>query len=121
MNGLSWASGRSPSCLRKWLAAYKVRGMEGLMPNPRRDSGTSRALTQQETALLVTELEAHPQLNATATLKKLQAQGRIQSHPSSSSLSRLVRSAGLDREGRLRVHQQEQTLAFEFFAPLECV
>jgi len=109
------------SCLHKWLSAYKARGMEGLMPNPRRDSGTSRALTQQETALLVTELESHPQLTATAALKKLQAQGRIQSHPSSSSLSRLVRSAGLDREGRLRVHQQEQTLAFEFFAPLECV
>ena len=109
------------SCLRKWLAAYKARGMEGLMPNPRRDSGSSRALSPQETALLVTELETHPELNATAALKKLQAQGRIQSHPSSSSLSRLVRSAGLDREGRLRVHQQEQTLPFEFFAPLECV
>ena len=109
------------SCLRKWLAAYKAQGMEGLMPNPRRDSGSSRALTPQETALLVTELETHPELNATAALKKLQAQGHIQSHPSSSSLSRLVRSAGLDREGRRRVHQQEQTLAFEFFAPLECV
>ena len=109
------------SCLRKWLAAYKARGMEGLMPNLRRDTGSSRAMTPQETALLVTELERHPEGNATAALKKLQADGRIQSHPSSSSLSRLVRSAGLDREGRLRVHQQEQTLPFEFFAPLECV
>ena len=44
------------SCLRKCLAAYKSRGMEGLMPNPRRDTGSSRALTPQETALLVTEL-----------------------------------------------------------------
>ncbi len=109
------------SCLRKWLAAYKARGMEGLMPNPRRDSGNSRAMAPQEVALLVTELETHPELTATAALKKLQNEGRIQSHPSSSSLSRLVRSAGLDREGRLRVHQQEQTLAFEFFAPLECL
>jgi len=109
------------SCLRKWLAAYKTQGMEGLMPVPRRDSGNSRAMAPQETTLLVTELESHPELTATAALKKLQAAGRIQSHPSSSSLSRFVRSAGLDREGRLRVHQQEQTLAFEFFAPLECV
>ena len=109
------------SCLRKWLTAYKTRGMEGLMPNPRRDSGSSRALTPQETALLVSHLEGRPDLTATAVLKKLQAEGRIQSHPSSSSLSRLVRSAGLDRERRLRVHQQEQTLPFEFFAPLECV
>ena len=109
------------SCLRKWLGAYKTRGMEGLMPIPRRDSGNSRAMAPQEAALLVTELETHPELTATAALKKLQVAGHIQSHPSSSSLSRLVRSAGLDREGRQRVHQQEQTLAFEFFAPLECV
>lgn len=109
------------SCLRKWLAAYKTRGMEGLAPNPRRDAGSSRALRPQETALLVAELEGHPDLTATAALKKLQAEGRIQSHPSSSTLSRLVRATGLDRQGRLQAHQQEQTLAFEFFAPLECV
>jgi len=109
------------SCLRKWLAAYKSRGMEGLMPVPRRDNGNSRVMTPQETALLITELETHPELTATAALKKLQAENRIESNPSSSSLSRLVRAAGLDRERRMRVHQQEQTLAFEFFAPLECV
>ena len=109
------------SCLRKWLAAYKTGGMEGLMPTPRRDSGTSRALSPEEAAVLLSELEAHPERNATAALRKLQSTGRIQSRPSSSSLSRFVRSAGLDREGRARVHQQEQTLPFEFFAPLECV
>jgi transposase InsO family protein len=109
------------SCLRKWLAAYKTGGMEGLMPVPRRDSGTCRALSPEEGAVLLSELEAHPEWNATAALRKLQSTGRIQSHPSSSSLSRFVRAAGLDREGRVRVHQQEQTLPFEFFAPLECV
>jgi len=109
------------SCLRKWLAAYKKRGMEGLTPNPRRDAGSCRALSQQEVALLVSALEAHPELNATAALKKLQAEGRIQSRPSSSALSRLVRSTGLDRQGRIRQHEGEQTLTFEFFSPLECV
>jgi putative transposase len=58
-------------CLRKWLAAYKTRGMEGLMPNPQRDSGSCRALTPQEATLLITELETHPERNATAALKKL--------------------------------------------------
>src|SRR5271157_5276106 len=109
------------SCLRKWLAAYRKQGMEGLTPNPRRDAGSCRALTQQEAALLVAVLEAHPELNATAALRKLQTEGRIQSRASSSSLSRLVRSTGLDREGRIRQHEQEQTLTFEFFSPLECV
>jgi putative transposase len=109
------------SCLRKWLAAYRKRGMEGLTPAPRRDAGSCRALTQSEAALLVSELENHPECTATATLKRLQAEGRIQSRPSLSSLSRMVRATGLDRQGRLRALQQEQTLPFEFFAPLECV
>jgi putative transposase len=109
------------SCLRKWLAAYRRDGMEGLTPRRRRDSGSCRALTQSEAALLISELESHPECSATVTLKRLQGQGRIQSHPSSSSLARLVRASGLDREGRRRVHQQEQTLPFEFFSPLECV
>ena len=109
------------SCLRKWLAAYKKRGIEGLTPNPRRDAGSCRALTQQEAALLVSTLETRPELNATAALRKLQAQGNIQSRPSSSSLSRLVRSTGLDRDGRIRQHEGQKTLAFEFFSPLECV
>lgn len=109
------------SCLRKWLTAYKARGMEGLKPNARRDTGNPRALTPQETAVLVAELEAHPEVSATAALRSLQAQGRIQSHPSSSSLSRFTRATGLNREERRRAQQQEQTLPFEFFAPLECV
>ena len=37
------------SCLRKWLTAYKARGMEGLKPNSRRDVGNCRALTPQVT------------------------------------------------------------------------
>jgi transposase InsO family protein len=109
------------SCLRKWLAAYRKQGMDGLTPLRRRDAGSCRALTQPEAALLVSELESHPECTATATLKRLQSEGRIQSRPSSSSLSRLARATGLDRNGRLRVHQREQTLPFEFFAPLECV
>jgi transposase InsO family protein len=109
------------SCLRKWLAAYRKQGMEGLTPTPRRDAGSCRALTLSEAALLVSELESHPECTATVTLKRLQAEGRIQSRPSLSSLSRLVRATGLDRQGRLRALQQQQTLPFEFFAPLECV
>jgi len=36
-------------------------------------------------------------------------------------LSRLVRCTGLDRDGRIRQHEGEKTLPFEFFSPPECV
>lgn len=111
----------SEGCILKWLSAYRKHGKEGLKPRSRRDSGLSRALSEAEAALLLTHLEAHPELTAVAVLRKLQSGGHIHSQPSSSSLSRLVRSAGLERARRLRAHAEEKNLKFDFFAPLECV
>lgn len=111
----------SEGCILKWLALYRKFGKEGLKPRNRRDSGLSRVLSQAEAALLVSHLEAHPELTAMAVLRKLRSGGQIRSNPSSSSLSRLVRSAGLQRSRRLQAHGEEKTLKFEFFAPLECV
>jgi putative transposase len=111
----------SEGCILKWLALYRKFGKEGLVPRSRRDAGLSRVLSQAEAALLVSHLEAHPELTATAVLRRLQESGRIRSNPSSSSLSRLVRSVGLERSRRIQVHAEEKTLKFEFFSPLECV
>ncbi len=111
----------SESCILKWLALYRKNGKEGLKPRSRRDTGLSRAMSQAEAALLLSHLEANPELTATAVLRRLQKSGRIHSDPSSSSLSRLVRSAGLERSRRIQVRAEEKTLKFEFFSPLECV
>jgi len=111
----------SESCIRKWLSLYRQYGKEGLMPRSRRDTGASRALCQAEAALLLNYLETHPELTATRVLKTLQQSGKIRSNPSTSSLSRLVRSAGLERTRRLQKRESEQNLKFDFFAPLECV
>lgn len=111
----------SEGCILKGLSAYRKHGKEGLKPRNRKDTGVSRVLTQAEAALLLSHLEARPELTATAVLHKLQQDGQIRSNPSSSSLSRLVRSAGLDRSRRLRAQAQEKNLKFDFFAPLECV
>jgi len=111
----------SEGCILKWLALYRKFGKEGLKPRSRRDSGMSRVLSEAEAALLLSHLEAHPELTATTVLHGLQKSGRIQSNPSSSSLSRLVRSAGLERSRRIQAHAEEKTLKFEFFSPLECV
>ncbi len=110
------------SCIHKWLLLYRKHGRAGLAPRARRDAGRSRAMSDTEAAVLLLYLENHPELTAAAALRTLQADGRISSHPSTSALSRLVRSAGLQRRERQRqLHGAEQKLKFDFFAPLECV
>lgn len=111
----------SESYLRKWLAVYLKRGKEGLRPRDRRDVGSSRVLSANEAALLLSMLESKPALTASAVLRHLQNEGKIGSSPSKSSLSRLVRSAGMERVRRLHQAEVEKNLKFEFFAPLECV
>jgi putative transposase len=111
----------SQSCIRKWLTRYRLHGKEGLLPRGRRDMGVARALSQAEAALLLDYLENHPTLTASSVLRKLQAEGKIAATPSSSSLSRLVRRAGMERAQRLRSAEQDKSLKFDFSAPLECV
>jgi transposase len=111
----------SEGCIRKWLAVYRQYGKAGLQPKRRRDAGRPRALPVAEAAMFLNYLETHPHLTASSVLRKLQAEGKIRNSLSSSSLSRLVRSAGLERHRRLRETQKEQNLKFDFFAPLECV
>ncbi len=111
----------SVGCIHKWLTFYRKHGRAGLAPRPRRDAGRARSLSDTETAVFLNYLENHPELTATAVLRKLQTDGRITGTPSSSALSRLVRSAGLQRSARQQQAHGEQHLKFEFFAPLECV
>ena len=111
----------SVGCIHKWLARYRKLGRAGLAPRARRDAGHSRSLSDTEAAVLLNYLDNHPELTATAALRTLQNNGRITGTPSSSALSRLVRSAGLHRAARQRQAHTEQNLKFEFFAPLECV
>ena len=111
----------SVGCIHKWLDLYRKHGRAGLAPRPRRDAGRARSLSDTEAAVFLNYLENHPELTASAALRTLQTDGRITGTPSSSALSRLVRSAGLHRAARQRQAHGEQRLKFEFFAPLECV
>lgn len=111
----------SVGCIHKWLTLYRKHGRAGLAPRPRRDAGRARSLSDTETAVFLNYLENHPELTAVAVLRKLQTDGRITGTPSSSALSRLVRSAGLQRSARQQQAHGDQHLKFEFFAPLECV
>ncbi len=111
----------SEACIRKWMYAFKKQGKAGLEPKLRSDAGRCRSLSESETALLMSNLEAKPHLAATTVLAHLRREGKISGTISSSSLSRLVCSMGLKREQRLRAADGEKHLKFEFFSPLECV
>lgn len=109
------------ACIRKWLAAYRKYGKEGLLPKVRNDQGKSRRLKSEEQSAFLEYLEKHPKLTAEAVYDKLYGKKIITSKISSSSISRLVISAGMSRKQRLQAADKEKNLKFDFFAPLECV
>jgi transposase InsO family protein len=111
----------SQDCIRDWLKRFRKYGKQGLLPRKRSDQGTNRCLSPQEASRLTGYLEEHPELDATTGLRELQRQGVILSAVSSSSLSRLVRAAGLDRKSRIENAREEKSLKFDFFYPRECV
>jgi len=112
----------SEACIRNWLKRYRKYGKEGLVPKKRSDSGSCRSMSAKEVSELTEYLESHPKLTATACLAVLQEKGKITSVVSSSSLSRLVTTTGLDRASRREGSgEKEKSLKFDFFYPLECI
>lgn len=109
------------SCIRRWLNLYKKYGKEGLVPEMRHDRGRSRVLDDQEQSALINLLESKHELTAAAAVKKLQNKGIIKSEISSSSLSRFIKSNGLTYKERNRGKEEEKSLKFDFFSPLECI
>jgi len=108
-------------CIKKWLALYRRYGKAGLAPKVRADKGFSRVIEETERDAFIAYLSEHPELTARAVYRKLYDEGTIKTVLSSSSLSRLVQSAGLSREKRLVIAANEQNRKFAFFYPLECV
>ena len=108
-------------CIKKWYAAFQRFGKEGLRPKQRLDKGICRALSAEETAAFLEYLEHNPELTAKAAYRKLRDGGVIHTEISKSALSRLVLSAGLQREQRMHSKEQRQQLKFAFKYPLECV
>jgi len=108
-------------CIKKWLALYRRYGKAGLLPKVRADKGFSRVLEEAERDAFIEYLGEHPELTARAVYRKLYEEGTIKTVLSSSSLSRLVQSAGLSREKRLLSAASEQNRKFAFYYPLECV
>ena len=111
----------SQGSIRKWLEVYRHSGKEGLRPKGRTDCGKSRAVSESDELLFTGYLRENPNLTAIAAWKKLYAEGKLDFQIATSSLSRIVKAHGLEREARLQEGVQEKSLKFDFFYPLECV
>jgi putative transposase len=85
-----------PDTLKGWLADFRARGLDGLMPKPRADLGTSRVITPEQEARLRTLLVAHPQMSAALVWQRLVDEGVItDSSPSDTSIRRFIRAHAL--------------------------
>lgn len=111
----------SEACIKKWYLKFKKHGKPALLPLLRADAGKTKVFSEKEQEALIKLLEKKPELSATAAVRMLQREGIIHEGISSSSLSRFIRFAGLDKKRRVFIAEEEKALKFEFFAPLECV
>ncbi len=109
------------SCIKKWLSRYAKYGKLSLKPKDRNDSGKSRAIPEHEVMALIDCLMRQPRLTAIAAWRKLTVEGKVSSIVTTSTLSRIIQSYGMDKRQRLQESEREQTRKFEFFDALECV
>lgn len=111
----------SAETIRSWASKYRVHGKEGLLPKQREDRGRPRSFTDEEAQAIIEKLEKKPELTVSSVIKKLRADGVIESKISSSALSRFITSNNLTKKERSKVSDDKDQRRFAFEGPLECV
>lgn len=82
----------NPKTLEKWEEYYRKKGMDGLMPRERSDSGQSRVLDETAINEIYRLRENFPRINATLIYTKLIEDGFINQHQVSlSSVQRFIK------------------------------
>ena len=84
--------------LERWLYAYRAKGLDGLRPEKRSDSGYAQELSNEERELLLDIRRERPHASVPLILSTLVAEGRLEEDKiSEPTLRRLYASAGLPR------------------------
>ena len=82
----------NPKTLEKWEEYYRKRGMDGLMPTQRSDSGQTRVLSESAIEEIYRLKEKFSRINATLIYTKLIEDGFINQHQVSvSSVQRFIK------------------------------
>lgn len=101
----------NPKTLEKWEEYYRKKGMDGLMPRERSDSGQSRVLDETVINEIYRLKEVFPRINATLIYTKLIEDGFINKHQVSlSSIQRFIKHNNL--KSTLNPNQKDRK-AFE--------
>jgi transposase InsO family protein len=85
--------------MRTWLRRYRQRGFDALKPRPRKDTGDSRALSQEVKDLLVSIKDDNPELSVQLVIKEALAKSQVPTEVAlaPSTVHRLLSRAGLMR------------------------
>ena len=103
----------SQATIERWYYRFKKRGLVGITPRRRSDTGHARDLTDAQRELLLSIRREHPNTSVSLILRTLELDGRLtRGVVSLSTLRRLFREHGLDRvtlracDGRVRLRWQ---------------
>ena len=103
----------SEATIERWFYRFKKRGLAGITPRRRSDTGHARELTDAQRDLLLAIRREHPTTSAALILRTLELDGRLAKKAVSlSTLRRLYGQHGLDRvtlrvaDGRVRLRWQ---------------
>ena len=100
--------------IEEWFYVYKKRGLDGLIPKPRRDRGRSRCIDDALSEKIETLAKGQPDLDGPGLLAELRAQRtRGEPVPSLSSLYRFLRTHGLDQR-RAPHRRDHRAYSFDF-------
>ena len=59
----------APSTIESWVTLFKKGGIDGLMPAPRADKGTSRTIDSEAASRIISLKEQFPRINGADTLQ----------------------------------------------------
>lgn len=85
----------SPDTLERWTGLYRKHGMDGLLPSPRKDKGTSRTLDSAAIEEIYRLKMTYPQINATIIHEMLIRQNFITPKVSVRAVQRFIRENDL--------------------------
>ena len=81
----------SIATLERWYYAFRDGGLDALRPQPRKDKGRARELTDEQKALVLGIREEHPNASVTLIVDTLVADGRLERGAVSASTVRWQR------------------------------
>jgi transposase InsO family protein len=101
----------NPKTIEKWEEYFRKKGMDGLMPKERSDSGQSRVISEHAMDEIYRLKEKFPRINATLIYSKLIEDGFINQHEVSlSSVQRFIKRN--DLKSAVNLNQKDRK-AFE--------